>query len=129
MVKSCVTLWLIVLLSGVASIAVAQGGAFVDPMRPSQGPSMTSKSIKNETRNSAKPLQLQAVLVSKERSVAVINGQLLQQGELIDGYKVIRISSDTVILQGKSGKRTLSRAGTGLKKMSTKSDVKKGSKQ
>lgn len=129
MVKKMILSWLIVMLSGTLSFVAAQGNRLVDPMRPLQRPSEKVGSLKSTAEKPAsESLQLLAVLTSADRSVAVINGKLLQKGERIGGYKLIQISSDQVVLQSKSGKRTLHRSGTGLKKRPTKSDVKKGSK-
>ena len=129
MVKKMILSLLIVMLSGTMSFLAAQGSRLVDPMRPLQSHSEKVGSVKSTAEKpAAESLELLAVLTSSDRSVAVINGKLLQKGERIGGYKLIQISSNQVVLQSKTGKRTLHRSGTGLKKKSTKSDVKKGSK-
>jgi len=128
-VKKVILSSLIVMLSGTMSFLAAQGNGLVDPMRPLQSYSEKVGSVKSTAKKPAsEPLDLLAVLTSSDRSVAVINGKLLQEGESIGGYTLIQISSDQVVLQSKTGKRTLHRSGTGLKKKSTPSDVKKGSK-
>ena len=129
MVRKMILSSLIVLLSGTMSFLAAQESRLVDPMRPLQSYSEKVGSVKSTAKKPApESLELLAVLTSSDRSVAVINGKLLQKGERIGGYKLIQISSDQVVLQSKTGKRILHRSGTGLKKKSTKSDVKKGSK-
>jgi len=128
-VKSFAMLWFVILFVGLPSVVAAQSSSFVDSMRPPHVSATASGKVKNGGNKAVKPLQLQAVLVSEERSVAVINGQLLQLGEWIGGYKVTRISAEAVILQGKSGQRTLKRTGRGVKKTVTKSAIKKGNKQ
>ena len=120
---------LIILFSGIAVSAGAQGSQLVDPMRPLHGTSGAVKPVEKGVKRPAKEsLHLTAVLISEQRSVAVINGKSLQKGEKINGYRLVQIRPDHVELRGKAGKRTLRRSGTGLKKVTTKRAVKKGSK-
>ncbi len=129
MVKTLSVLWLALLISGSAAFAADQDNRLTDPMRPLLGASKVEKSVASQTAPSRKaPLQLTAVLISPQRSVAVINGESLQKGDVVEGYKLVQIYSDHVVLRGHAGKLVLRRAGTGLKKALSKSDVRKGSK-
>jgi hypothetical protein len=103
---------------------------FVDPMRPSHYQDQSNKRSVVEKQPQVKTgsWELTAVLLSSGRSVAVINGKSLQLGEQLEGYKLIRIQSDQVILRNKQEKLVLRRTGTGLKKISINRGVGKGSK-
>jgi type II secretory pathway component PulC len=63
--------------------------------------------------------KLTAVLLSEQRSVAVINGQSLQPGDELEGYTLRSIHEDRVVLTGEGKKLVLQRSGTGLKKNPT----------
>jgi type II secretory pathway component PulC len=62
--------------------------------------------------------KLTAVLLSDKLSVAVVNGQSLQLGDVLEGYTLMGIYKDRVVLNGKGRKFVLERSGTGLKKKS-----------
>ena len=100
---------------------------FVDPMRPLHYQTSLSQQAKAEGVTT-KDWTLTAVLISAERSVAVINGKTLQQGETIGGYRLVKIMPDKVLLKNGQRKLVLRRTGTGLKKMSPSRDIEKGSK-
>ena len=104
--------------------------AFVDPMRPVryQNPVTTRTATEKNIQGETEGWQLTTVLISARRSVAVINGKSLQVGERLDGYKLVQIKSDRVVLKNKQRTLVLHRSGTGLKKMSTEKDIGKGSK-
>ncbi|MDX2481831.1 MAG: hypothetical protein QNK24_16030 [Desulfuromusa sp.] len=119
------------LLFGVAgNCCAATTEKFVDPMRPVhyRVPVAKKSSAGEKVQVNTNDWQLTAVLISAGRSVAVINGKSLQVGAQLDGYKLVQIDSDQVVLKNKQRSLTLRRAGTGLKKMSTDRDIKKGSK-
>jgi hypothetical protein len=103
---------------------------FVDPMRPShyQDQSNTRSVVEKQPQVKTGSWELTAVLLSPGRSVAVINGKSLQLGEQLEGYKLIQVQSDRVILRNKQEKLVLRRTGTGLKKVSINRGVGKGSK-
>ena len=128
MVRNLTVVLSIISFFGTVTCAAAQNSQLVDPMRPLRGAPGIVKPVKGENQPVKESLRLSAVLISEQRSVAVINGKSLQKGERINGYKLVLIRPDRVELCGKAGKRILRRAGTGLKKISIKSDVKKGSK-
>ncbi len=103
---------------------------FVDPMRPIgyQAPVVKKTTVEKQLRVNTNNWKLTAVLTSAGRSVAVINGESLQVGGSLDGYRLVQIDFDKVILKNKQRTLVLRRAGTGLKKRSTARDSRKGSK-
>ena len=122
---------LMLLVFGVAGPGgAATSEQFVDPMRPVhyQTPAAKTSTVGKKNQVDTRNWKLLAVLTSVGRSVAVINGRSLQLGDHIDGYKLVKIDSDRVVLKNKQTTLVLRRAGTGLKKMSTTEDVRKGSK-
>ena len=107
----------------------AQSSQFVDPMRPVRYQASAGKASVTEkkVRTDTKDWKLTAVLISAGRSVAVINGTSLQEGEQLEDYRLIQIGTDKVVLNNKQEKLVLRRAGTGLKKTFTNNDIRKGS--
>ncbi len=119
---------LLLFVSGAGS--AENNGGLVDPMRPVryQAPA-ASTIVTGPGQADVKSWQLSAVLISAERSVAVINGTSLQEGQVLDGYRLLQIEPGRVVLKNGQRKIVLHRAGTGLKKISVNQDVGKGSKQ
>jgi len=74
-----------------------------DPMRPPQFAPAEEK--KAPTRSS---FELQQITVSKQQSSAVINGQLVKEGDSVSGARVLRITSDKVVLKYRQKLKTLS---------------------
>ena len=122
----------VLLLAGAGESFAAKSEQFVDPMRPIryQTPVVTTLSMEknNQKQVDTKAWQLTAVLISAERSVAVINGKPLQEGEIFHGFRLVKIMPDQVLLKNKQRKLVLRRSGTGLKKISVNKDVGKGGK-
>ncbi|NOX38452.1 MAG: hypothetical protein GXO78_13040 [Calditrichaeota bacterium] len=52
-------------------------------------------------------LRLQAISVGASGAVALINGMLVQEGDRIHGYRVVRIEPDRVILESGQQRRVL----------------------
>ena len=65
-----------------------------DPMRPYSPPSPTAGD-----QRVARPFTLTGVLVAATRRIAVINGALYQEGDTINGARIVRIQSDSVQLR------------------------------
>lgn len=68
--------------------------ALNDPTRPPsfEGPAKTAaKEVKL-------PLTVSMILLAKDRRVAVLNGQSLQVGQSVDGYRVLRIERSKVVV-------------------------------
>ncbi len=96
--------------------ANADQGRLVDPLRPLSYQVPQVVAGKKQPQLNTDSWILSAVLISSERSVAVINGQFLQQGDRFEGYRVREIRNNEVVLQKKKHKVLLRRSGTGLKK-------------
>jgi len=94
---------LILLLLCFPGPASAQRGALVDPTRP---PSMSVESGAKESAAPAGP-QLQSVLISPTRRVAVISGSTVVQGGKYGNATVASISEGAVLLRYTDREETL----------------------
>ncbi len=83
--------------------AAAQTGPFFDPTRPPA--SVLAPQAETITQNA--PLQLQSVLLSPQRQVAVISGQSVLVGQSIRGYRLRTLTNRQAELQGPQGRLTL----------------------
>ena len=65
-----------------------------DPMRPpswiKQKPAISVK---------GKSIKLQQILISKDRRIAVINNQVLKEGQTVAGMKITKIEAEQVIFR------------------------------
>lgn len=125
------TIVLMFLLFGVADFCgAATSEQFVDPMRPVHYQTSAAKTstVEKKERVDTKSWKLLAVLTSTERSVVVINGRSLQLGDRLEGYKLVKIDPDKVVLKNKQTTLVLRRVGTGLKRISVDKDIRKGRK-
>jgi hypothetical protein len=85
--------------------------ALRDPTRPLAGSSARAR----QTAAGAvtpKPVavalpQLQLVLIGPERSVVVIDGELLTKGQSFNGLEIMQILPEAVVLKAANGLRTL----------------------
>lgn len=59
-----------------------------------------------------------SILVSPRRKVAIINNKLVQPGELIEGQQVVDIRLEGVVLQGSGGKQIVLLPGKPIKQKS-----------
>lgn len=64
--------------------------------------------------------ELQAIIISKDRKVAIYNGQILKLGSQFAGFKVVAIKPNTVHLEGPDGKMTLFLFNQSIKKLTGK---------
>jgi MSHA biogenesis protein MshK len=94
---------LVMLLVGVAGPASAQPMGLVDPTRP---PYPGGESIARESAPPRGP-QLQSVLISPTRRVAVISGNTVAQGEKYGSATVVAITEGAVLLRYADRKETL----------------------
>ena len=78
----------------VAAMAGAQAQALTDPTRP---PSATSGSP--AAQEEAPGTQLQSILLSSGRKVAVINGTMVPLGGMVGEARVVRITETEVVLK------------------------------
>lgn len=87
-------------------LAQAQAEPMVDPMRPPNpgtGP-----------QASRPALVLQSVIISETRRIAVINGQVLREGERLRAYRVAAIAPGRVELD-KGGERKVLEFASGIR--------------
>lgn len=78
--------------------------AAADPTRP---PAWLGKSIQVAPQTSAKSYQLQQILISEQRRLAIINGELVSEGQNFENARVVKISFDKVVLRVSGKKKTL----------------------
>jgi len=84
----------LVLLSGlVSALAMAQ---FDDPTRP---PDFVAAVVSGDAAEQGETWTLTSILVSPQRSVAIINGKALRVGETLAGATVMKIELSGVTLQ------------------------------
>ena len=76
-----------------------QAHALNDPMRPPFFDGGSSGENTKEQPN--QPLELSMILAGNERKVAILNGVALGVGENVDGYRLLRIDSDRVVVSRK----------------------------
>lgn len=87
------TLMTVLLLMSVPLVA----SALEDPTRP---PSFVGVTGNSEAEQSQLPVwQVNSILISNERRVAVVNGRTVKQGDQINSARVIRISPTAVTLR------------------------------
>ncbi len=65
-----------------------------DPMRP---PSWVKQRPVENVKNEA--IELQQILISKDRKIVIINNQVLKEGNTIVGMKIIKIEAAQVVLR------------------------------
>jgi len=118
---------LLSLLMTVSLLPAAVAESLRDPLRP-LGYQSSGQGSKQRQQVKAKTAEwhLDGVLIASDRSVAMINGRALQIGDLLEGYKLVKIEQTRVTLKRKKQKVVLHRSGTGLKKASAE-DARKGS--
>ncbi|MGS2721200.1 hypothetical protein [Paraglaciecola aestuariivivens] len=104
------------LLFGSASLEAQEA---IDPTKPD----LTSL-VKNDKNNQLsmqknQQLKLTAIINSEQQILAIINGKSVVQGQQIDGYEVLSISQNHVIIDGLEGKQTLYVNNNNVKKDTT----------
>lgn len=94
---------LLLLCFGLANV---QAEILTDPTKPSP-----AKSIFNTNQDSTTAmttaLKLTAIIHNNLNKQAIINGISFAEGQQIQGYKVILITKNHVVLDGTDGKKTL----------------------
>jgi hypothetical protein len=58
---------------------------------------------KEKEKESYQPLSLEGVFIWPTKRIALINGQIIKEGEIIEGKKVVSISEEQVVLDNQSG--------------------------
>ena len=75
-----------------------------DPMKPPQfAPTIEKKAAKKKAS-----FTLQQIKMSQNGASAVINGNLVKEGDTVSGARVVRITSDKVVLKYRQKLKTLS---------------------
>ncbi len=121
-----VRLLIIALLIFSSGLCCASAGTLLDPMRPERYIRPVGKAESSADQDKTKDWILSAVLVSSDRSVAVINDVSLRVGDKLEGYKLVQVDRDKVVLKRESRTVVLQMAGIGLKKISTDKVTMKG---
>lgn len=98
------TLLMLLLLAG--ALAQAGGAELSDPMRPPLG-YRTSSPAESKVAAQKAGWVLQSILLGDDRSVAIIDGVALSQGERYQGARLISVKADAVVLQNRSGRRII----------------------
>jgi MSHA biogenesis protein MshK len=83
-----------------------QADTLTDPTKPSPNTSMLNTG-KDPKAAMTMALTLTAIINNNQTKQAIINGRSFAEGQQIQGYKVILISQNHVILDGSDGKQTL----------------------
>jgi MSHA biogenesis protein MshK len=88
------------------SLANAQANTLQDPTKPSPNKSMFN-SGQDPSTMTPMALKLTAIINNNQNKQAIINGKSFAQGQQVQGYKVIFISQNHVLLEGSDGPQTL----------------------
>lgn len=89
-------------------IQATDAGATADPTAPPVGWSATPLPTTPMAVTPAAASGARLALVGPSRRVAVINGQPVRQGDMIEGYRVIAIRTGSIVLRGGTGTQILS---------------------
>ena len=93
---------LLLLCFGLASV---QANTLNDPTKPN--PKSMFNSEQNAKALTTLGLKLSAIINNNQNKQAIINGISFVEGQVIQGYKVILISQNHVVLDSSDGKKTL----------------------
>ncbi|MEK9712943.1 MAG: general secretion pathway protein GspB [Thalassolituus sp.] len=87
-----------------AALCYVDAALASDPMRPPQfAPTQVeAASVKNTS------FRLQQIRVAGDTSSAIINGRLVHEGDSVQGARVVKITSDKVVLKYRQKLKTLS---------------------
>jgi len=98
--RAAVIRWLCVAI-GAQSLVVGTAHALQDPTRPPGPQAAVAKSVPERS------LALDSILFSKDRRVAVIEGEALREGQGFNSVRVIRIFADRVLVTDNGRERVL----------------------
>ena len=99
-----------VLIAALMCAPASAAGKLRDPTRPLATTTRSGGAAPAGTPRAATPAvvpELQLVLVGGTRRYAVIDGELLAEGNEIRGLKLLQILNDAVVLMTPNGPRTL----------------------
>lgn len=85
---------LLLVLTAATAVAQAQPDGAQDPTRPPQALVTAVATVAP-----AAQLNLDSILVGRDRRVAVINGQVMGEGDSAAGLRVLKIGTDTVVVR------------------------------
>lgn len=97
---------LIILLLFGFGIAGTQANTLQDPTKPSSNKSILN-TVQDPSNFGGMALKLTAIINNNQNKQAIINGRSVSQGQEVQGYKVVLISKNHVVLDGSDGKQTL----------------------
>lgn len=87
-------------------IVSAQANTLQDPTKPSPDKLMFNNGQDPSTMLPM-VLKLTAIINNNQKKQAIINGKSVKQGQQVQGYKVILINQNHVLLEGSEGQQTL----------------------
>ncbi len=90
---------------------INQSWAFDDPTKPGGFRPSAARSLKG--------MQLESILISAQRKVAVINGKIYQSGDVIAGAKLVSIETHQVTMRKGSKTIQLKLFNADIKRQST----------
>lgn len=93
-----------------SEMAALEGPRPGDPARQPTGPATEGGQGAPAVSPPPMPLNITAIMVGGQRNVAIINEQLVREGDLIGGERVVQIQPDAVVLE-KDGKRRVVQRG------------------
>ncbi|HWA13355.1 MAG TPA: hypothetical protein VHA15_09710 [Burkholderiales bacterium] len=92
----------VVLALLLAGAALADAQALRDPTRPPGRPA-----VRGEAAPRQEGLVLQSILNSPQRKAAVVNGKVVAPGDSVDGFLLVGIAEDEVVLKNGADVRRL----------------------
>jgi MSHA biogenesis protein MshK len=96
-------------------IVCAQASTLQDPTKPSPN-KMSANNGQDSSLMLPMPLKLTAIIKTNQNKQAIINGKSFQKGQQVQGYKIISISQNHVLLKGSDGQQTLYVNNSNIKK-------------
>ncbi len=94
---------LILLFFGLANV---QAETLTDPTKPNPD-KLIFNTNQDSTTAMTTALKLTAIIHNNQNKQAIINGISFAEGQQVQGYKVILISMNHVVLDGSDGEKTL----------------------
>ena len=79
--------------------------------------------VENEEGEEKEELKVESIMITPLQSLAVVNGQILAEGDMFQGKRITRITRDTVVMKSKGGVRELKLKDSGIPMVYEKSLV------
>lgn len=96
--------WLLVVLCILAVSANAQN--LQDPTKPLVNSNLQT-GASSQKDNGSQGFELTAIMIREQHKQAIINGQSVEEGQILQDYQVISISQHKVVLSGVDGEQSL----------------------